>query len=363
MTQTLPMELMEEMSQTKVNELSHHGILGMKWYVRRFQKYPRGYSGDGKYVGPDGAPRHPSRKEKKADKKFNKLKTIIDEGTKRAINDSDKKLLKVLKPAMTQDEYNQNYAQLVANGVTRAVKNGDVKGLKSFKKDMGKNEYKDAKNLLEFNEAVNRLDTKAMNKKMSKIKNEDLRVSAERILTITALQKTKIEALKTESEASAKIAKLAKTAGSVASLTQNTLNIVNNVIGVKNAIQKASSEEKNRIEKENQKQIEKAIKTGDPEKISKWKGQMTIKQIEDANKYVYLNNKDKIATQIKNKNYNVIADPAFSSYITGQNVDELTKFVNFMDRKGNKGNQQNNSNADSFNQYLDNKQQNKKKKK
>ena len=38
-------------SQVLTNELMHHGVLGQKWGIRRYQPYPRGYQGDGKFIG------------------------------------------------------------------------------------------------------------------------------------------------------------------------------------------------------------------------------------------------------------------------------------------------------------------------
>lgn len=288
-----------------LNELSHHGILGMKWGIRRFQKYPAGYSGDGKYVGPDGQPRQPTRKEARRDRKYNELKTKIDKWLVDAVNTGDKKTLKRLKKTMTPQEYQSAYDALVKKGISDSVKTGDKESLKKYKDDVSKNEYKDAKTLADFNDAVNRFDTKTMNKLVSKIKNEDIKDSAQRIAAMTELENKKISAIKVESETSAKIAKVATTAQNVANLAGSVKKVYDVVSGIKeNQLKKQHeavkrADEINKMNEENDKKkqekfAESIIKSGDVEKFEKNKDKLTNDQVEAFKKRVALNNEAEI---------------------------------------------------------------------
>ena len=292
MTKTTPMEAPTD------DELNHHGILGMKWGVRRFQKYPKGYSGDGKYVGPDGQPRQPTKKEAKRDRKYNELKSKIDKWLVDAVETGDKKALKRLKKTMTPQEYQAAYGNLVKSAVSNAVKEGDRKAIKAYKKDLTKKEFKEANVMADFNDAVNKMDTDKMNKLVSKIKSEDLKDAATRIATMTELQKKKIDSLKVESEMSAKLEKVGKTVSNVATIATKGKAIYDAVTGVMDSMQKreqASKELADKLNAENQKkEIDKVIKKGSEKDFEKIKEKMSNEQIKAFYERQYLNKKAEI---------------------------------------------------------------------
>ena len=281
-----------------LNELNHHGILGMKWGIRRFQKYPAGYNGDGKYVGPDGQPRQPTRKEARRDRKYNELKAKIDKWLVDSVETGDKKTLKRLKKTMTPQQYQSAYDALVKKGISDAVKSGDKAQLKKYKDDVSKNEYRDAKTLADFNDAVNKLDTERMNRLVGKIKNEDIKESAQRIAAMTEFQNKKVGALKVESEAAAKLSKVANTAATVAKLATSAKTVYDAVSGAKKNYEDRQYELQKRAEeiqeKNKKKQIERIINRQDEGAFKKMESEMTNEQIEAYKKRKFLNNEKEI---------------------------------------------------------------------
>ena len=208
MTQTIPAELMAKMKDTSANELNHHGVLGMKWGIRRYQPYPDGYSGDGKYVGPKPGKTVTAKDEKRL-KKYN---TRIDSGVKEAVREGDKKGLKSLKSVISKSDYKKAYVDMVANGIKDAIDSGNVKKLKTFKKDMAKSDYKVAKNRALFNSAVNELKGKKMTKYAARLTDEDIRNANARIQNLTNINRS-IKSIKQDNSVIGSTADIAKKLG------------------------------------------------------------------------------------------------------------------------------------------------------
>ena len=126
------------------NEIYHHGIIGMKWGVRRYQPYPKGYTGSGKEVGEAKGVRQRDtgisgyirkKKQEKADAAAQKerneqLRRAMEEEQKKRHHDADKE--RVLREGTATEvlKYQGELTnQELQNAVTRLNLESSLRGL------------------------------------------------------------------------------------------------------------------------------------------------------------------------------------------------------------------------------------------
>lgn len=268
---------MEEIQNNPTNlceeVLEHHGILGMKWGVRRYQPYPDNYSGDGKFVGKKSA-----RAERRQARHVAKTNTRI----KNAVDTGNKKKLKKYKDEMSPEEYEKKYAETVKNGIDNAVKDRDKSALKKYKDDLNKREYQHQKNRIEFKEAIDNDNSHKTKKLLSKVDPEDVTEATNLIRSRVALQDQKLSKIRQDSELMAKMDKLASGLGKVSKISQNVSSIASSINSVNKNITEMSNVGKEVEKKKKERAMDKIVRSGDLDKILANEKDMTKQQLSES---------------------------------------------------------------------------------
>lgn len=268
---------MEEIQNNPTNlcedVLAHHGKLGMKWGIRRYQPYPDDYTGDGKFVGKKSA-----RAERRQARHVAKTNTRI----KNAVDTGDKKKLKKYKDNMSPEEYEKKYAETVKNGIDNAVKDRDKSALKKYKDDLNKREYQHQKDRIEFKEAIDNDNSRKTKKLLPKVEPEDVTEATNLIRSRVALQDQKLSKIRQDSELMAKMDKLASGLGKVSKISQNVSSITSSFMSVNKSMTEFANAQKDADKKRKEKELEKVIRSGDLKKIRENEKKMTQAQIQEA---------------------------------------------------------------------------------
>ena len=257
--------------------LAHDGVKGMHWYIRRYQPYPSGYDGEGKFVGKRAA-----RKAAKIEKRQARHQAKVKKKIENAVDTGNKKSLNKLRDEMSSDEYDAKYKELVDKGIDNAVKDRDTGSLKKFKEDMSPREYKHQKDRIEFKEAIDNDKNKKANKLLSKVDPEDVAEATNLIKSRVALQDQKLAKIRQDSELMAKMDKLASGIGKVSKIAQNASSITSSVMSVNKQLTEFSKSAGDAEKKKKEKELEKIIRSGDLDKIRKAEKDMSASQLSEA---------------------------------------------------------------------------------
>lgn len=306
--------------------LAHEGVKGMHWYIRRYQPYPSGYDGEGKFVGKRAA-----RKAAKIEKRQARHQAKVKRNIEVAVNNGDQKAIEKLRDKIEPEEYNKLHDEAVANGIDQAIKERDLSQLRKYKKDIIPREYNHQKDRIEFKKAVDDDNSKKINKLLPKVDPEDVAEATNLIKSRVALQDQKLSKIRQDSELMAKMDKLASGLGKVSKVTSSVASIsksINDVNTTLSAFSKASEESKDKREK---KAIERVVKSGDLEKIEQYKERMDYNQLKEAYGKAYVMNTRAIDTAIAKGNLDDVY--AMLPWMDASDMSKvITKIKNLEDR-------------------------------